>query len=133
MTIEILQSHWALIVASVVGLAVLLFVVWRIWQDSSSGRLGTELRQLQAVRSDVHKQTRALEKAEKRLGRLQARSESVKPRTAQEAAEAVEDGKALLKILQDKVMVVETRVRTIIVEEFPPKRHEALRRRYLGQ
>ena len=73
-----------------------------------------------------------LSKAERNLERLQARAESVKPRVVSEAGEAVTDGRSLLKILSDQVLVAETRVRTIITEEFPPLRHDALRHRHLG-
>ena len=133
MMIDFFQQNWALVSGSVIGWAVLMFVVWRAWQDSARGRLGGELRRLQQARAEERKQQRAVSKAEANLARLQARSESVKPRLLKEAGEAVEDGQALLKIAGDQVLVAETRVRTIIVEEFPPNRHEDLRRRYLEQ
>ena len=133
MTFEFVLKHWALLSGGALGLLVALFAGFRTWQDSSRGRLGAELRRLRKVRSEARLRQRELEKAEATLARLQARSESVKPRRIQEASEAVEDGKALLKIVGDQVMVAETRVRTIIVEEFPPTSHDNLRRRYLEQ
>jgi hypothetical protein len=57
----------------------------------------------------------------------------VKPKTLDKAKQALDDADALLRTVRDKVLVAETRVRTIIVEEYAPKRQEALRRRYLRQ
>ena len=45
--------------------------------------------------------------------------------------EAVEDARALAKIAHDQLLVAENMLRKVIVEEFPPRRHEPLRRRYL--
>jgi hypothetical protein len=72
------------------------------------------------------------DKAEKRLVKLRARADSVKPRHLQEAAEAVEDATALAKIANDQVMIAETRLRELILEEFPQNQHTALRARYFG-
>ena len=131
MTIDFVQHYWALLGGSVIGLAVVLFSCWRVWKDSARGRLGAEVRRLELARAEVRKHERAGRKAEARLKRLKSRSESVKPRLIEETAEALSDAKALVKIAGDQVMVAETRVRTIISEEFPPRRHEDLRRRYL--
>ena len=57
----------------------------------------------------------------------------MKPRRLEEAAGAVQDAEALLKIAGDKVLIAENHVRRIIVEEFPPKHHERMRSRYLPQ
>jgi hypothetical protein len=49
----------------------------------------------------------------------------------QEASEAVEDARALAKIAHDQLLVAENLLRNVIIEEFPPRRHESMRRRYL--
>ncbi len=131
MTLELLQRHWALAAASVVGLAALLFVGWRAWLASSPGRLRAANRRLRARRKESSRQSRALQRATAALGRLQKNAGSVKPVRLQEAAEAVQDAEALLKIASDQVLIAENHVRKIIVEEFPPKRHERMRRKYL--
>ena len=64
--------------------------------------------------------------------KLGARADSVKPRHLQEVEEALEDALALAKIAHDQVMIAETRVRELILEEFPPQQHTALRAEYLG-
>lgn len=131
MSPEFLQQHWALVAASVVGLVVLLFVGWRVWLDSSRGRLQAAFRRLRARRVEAARQRRTLQRATATLGRLQKNAVSVKPIRLQEATEAVHDAEALLKIANDQVLIAENHVRKIIVEEFPPKRHEDMRRKYL--
>ena len=71
------------------------------------------------------------DRAKARLEGLAGRSESVKPVRLQEARDALQDAEALLKIARDHVLIAENHVRKIIVEEFPPKHHERLRRRCL--
>ena len=131
MTLALLQHHWALLGASVLGLAVLLFAGWRTWLDSSRGRLHAARRRLLQMRRAAAKRRRACERARSGLERLAARSESVKPSRLQARQEAVMDAEALLKIANDQVMIAENQVRRIIVEEFPPKHHGRMRRRYL--
>lgn len=131
MTLEYLQQYWALVGASVVGTAVLLFVLWRAWQDSPRGRLAVARRSLHKARREARKRAWKAQSLATRLGELEAMSESVRPIRLQEAAEAVQDAEALLKIAADQVLIAENHVRKIIVEQFPPKRHERMRSRYL--
>lgn len=131
MTLEYVLQHWALVTASILGSAIVMFVAWRVWLDSPSGRLASALTRLRQRRSEAGQQRQAIEKTAANLARLQARSESVKPRRLQEVAEALQDAKALLKIAADQVLIAQNHVRVIIVEEFPPKRHEAMRSKYL--
>ena len=131
MTLANLQQHWALVGASVLGTAVLLFVLWRAWLDSPRGRLAVARRRLHAALGTARKRQKAVKSLATTLDRLEAKSESVKPVRLQEAAEAVQDAEALLKVATDQVLIAENHVRKIIVEEFPPKRHERLRNRYL--
>jgi len=133
MTVEFLQQNWALAGASVIGVAVLLFALWRGWQDSARGRLGAALAQLGQKRTQARRKQRSLRKARVRLERLRSRAEHVRPRRVQEAMEALQDAEALAKIAGDQVLIAENHVRKIIVEDFPPKRHEALRARYLNR
>ena len=53
MTFAYVQQHWALLGASVLGLAVLLFAGWRAWLDSSAGRLRAARRRLVEKRREV--------------------------------------------------------------------------------
>lgn len=131
MTLELVQQYWALLAGSVIGLVVVLMLVHRAWQDSARGRLRVAVGELRQKRQDVAKQERVLRKAENSLAGLEARSDTVAPRRLELAREAVIDDKALLKILSDQVLVAQTKARTIIFEEFPPRRHDTLRQKYL--
>lgn len=131
MTLANLQQHWALVGASVLATALLLFVVWRAWLDSPRGRLAVARRHLHAALNTARKRQQEARRLAGRLHRLEATSESVKPIRLKEAAEAVQDAEALLKIATDQVLIAENHVRKIIVEEFPPNRHERMRSRYL--
>jgi hypothetical protein len=131
MTLAQLQQHWALVGASVLGTAVLLFVLWRAWLESPRGRLAAARRHLQAALATARKRQKKLQSLASRLDRLEAAADSVKPVRLRETAEGVQDAEALLKIATDQVLVAENRVRKVIVEEFPPNRHERMRNRYL--
>ena len=131
MTLTLLQQHWALAAASILGTAVVLFVVWRAWLDSSRGRLRLAQRRLRSKVRESLRQQQGLQRKLDALERLESKAESVPPRRLQEAAEAAQDAEALLKIANDQVLVAENHVRKIIVEEFPPRLHDRLRARYL--
>jgi hypothetical protein len=132
MTFEFATRHWALLSASVLGCAVVMFVLWRIWLDSARGQLRCAVRRLREAEREAHRQRVAGEKLAATLARLLEKAESVKPRHVQETREAVQDAEALLKIATDQVLIARNHVRRIIVEEFPPRRHEAMRKKFLG-
>jgi len=132
MTLEFATTHWALLSASVLGLAVVMFVLWRLWLDSARGQLRGELRRLLEANRRARRQRLAVENLTATLDRLLAKADSVKPRHVEETREAVQDAQALLKIATDQVLIARNHVRRIIVEEFPPRRHEAMRDKYLG-
>jgi predicted metal-dependent phosphoesterase TrpH len=131
MTQALLQQHWALVVGSIVGGAALTFAAWRAWLDSPRGRLAAARRRLRSAWLEARRRQQALQQLSARLAGLQKKAESVKPRRLEETAGAVQDAEALLKIAGDQVLVAENHVRKIIVEEFPPKRHDRMRSRYL--
>lgn len=133
MMLEILGKYWALVAASVLGTAIVLFVLFRIHEDSGRGQLLARIRELRAREREAKRARKAVDKAAARLERLRARADSVKPRHGQEASEVLEDARALQKIADDQVLVARNHVRKIILEEYPPKRHAAMRARYLPQ
>lgn len=132
MTIDFLARNWALVIASVLATAVLLFIVFRVLQDSPRGRLRATVRQLRRREAAASKACRAVDKAAAKLDRLQANSAAEKPRHVQEATGSLQDARALQKITHDQVLVARNHVRKLILEEYPPKRHEAMRDRFLG-
>lgn len=130
MNLEFLTRHWALMLAGVLAAVITLFVVFRAWSDSAGGQLRAMHNALRHRRQDLSRKEKRADKAEKRLARFRARADSVKPRHLHEAAEALEDATALAKIANDQVMIAETRLRELILEEFPQNQHAALRARY---
>ncbi len=131
MTAEIIIRNWALVAASVLGTAVLLFVLFRLYRQSGRGRLRATVRELRSQEQAAMKARVAVDKAAGRLDRLRARAASTKPRLVQEAEGLLHDARALQKIANDQVLIARNHVRKIILEEYPPRRHEALRRRLL--
>ena len=132
MNLEFLTRHWALVLAGILAVVITLFVVFRVWSDSADGQLRAMHNALLRRRQELSRQQTVADKAEKKLVKLRARADSVKPRHLQEAAEALEDAAALGNIASDQVMIAETRLRELILEEFPQNQHIALRARYFG-
>lgn len=133
MTLDFAIRNWSLVVASVLALAIGLFVAHRVFSASARGQLRQQLRVLKQRYRQVDRAQRDVDKAAARLAKLRSKAASVKPRHGREAAEALEDARSLLKIAADQVLIAENHARKVIVEEFPPKRHEALRAKHLRQ
>ena len=133
MTLEYLTQNWALVIASVLGTAILLFIFYRMFEDSARGQLQATVRRLHDRERDAKAARDTVEKAVARIDRLKAKADSVKPRHVQEASETLEDACALQKIADDQVLVARNQVRKIILEEYPPQRHESMRAKYLSQ
>jgi hypothetical protein len=120
------------LIASVIGTAVLLFVLVRVYQDSAFGRLGALARDLRVRELAARSAAKEVAKATAKLERMRRRADSVKPRHAEEATGMLQDARALAKIANDQVLVARNLLRKHILEEYPPKRHAVLRARYLG-
>jgi len=133
MSFEFALRNWALVAASVVGTAIVLFLLYRSFMDSARGRLLRTTRRLRECRLAAARAAAAVDRAERKLEKLRARADSVKPRHGTEAGEALEDARALRKIADDQVLIAENHIRKVILEEFPPKRQKALRARYLPE
>lgn len=133
MTIDYLARNWALVIASVLATAILLFVLFRVFQDSTRGRLRATVKQLRQREHAARTARKAVDKAVAKLDRLREKAAAVKPRHVQEASAALEDARALQKIADDQVLIARNHLRKLILEEYPPKRHQVMRDRYLGQ
>jgi len=131
MSMDDLQQHWALLVASVIGLAVLLILVFRALLGTARARLNARVGQLRESERKAGRAGRAVIRASKKLERLRRKAQSVKPRLIDEAAGQLADAEALKKIADDQVLIAKAQVRKIILEEYPPKRQERLRQRLL--
>jgi hypothetical protein len=133
MNLQSLQSDWAIWLALAMLLLAAATIAPRLLKMTSRSKLGRVFADVKKARKELRKATRALQKAARRYDRLVARADRVKPRVLQEAEESVQDAQALVKILNDKVLVAETHVRRIIYDEFPPEKHERMRAKYLPQ
>ncbi|NIV16940.1 MAG: hypothetical protein GWN47_00690 [Woeseiaceae bacterium] len=131
MSLASAQQHWALLAASVIGLAVLLMVFAHLVLGSRGARLNACLNDLRRREKAAAAADRAVVRATKKLEQLRRRSDSVRPKSIDETREDLADAESLLKIANDQVLVARNQVRKIIVEEFPPKRQQALRKRLL--
>lgn len=125
--------NWALLLAVALAAALFLLVSFQAYRQSPRARLRAALRRSGAAGRKAKQAAALLAKRESRLGKLRARASSIKPRLLDEASEAVEDARLARKIADDQLLIARNGVRTVIVEEYPPRRHDALRRRYLAE
>jgi hypothetical protein len=133
MNLELLQSDWAMWLALAAIFIALAVLAPKLLKMTSRSKLNRVLANMKGARKELRKSVRTTRKAEKKVRKLQAGAERVKPRILQEAKEALEDAQALEKILNDKVMVAENHVRRVIHDEFPPAEHERMREKHLAQ
>ncbi len=133
MTLEYAIKNWALLVSAVLAGAVLLFVLYRTYQDSALGRLHSAAGMIARRAREARRAGKVVEQAVARGDRLRARAGAVKPRHCREASEALEDARALLKIADDQVLIAQNHVRELIVEEFPPNKQAAISSKYLPE
>lgn len=131
MSAELLQNHWALLLAAAIALLVALFLLAQKVSESAPAQLRRVRKALAYERARSRRAERAVARAEGRLRRLEHRAESAKPSLVQETKEALEDAKALVRIAQDQVMIAENHVRRVILEEFAPAKQQCLREKYL--
>jgi len=133
MDIGFLRSDWAAWAALLLSILVTALVMRAIFKRSARGQLNHALRNVRESNKALHVATKDAQKANARLEKLSGKSDKVKPRILQEARDTLEDCRALVKILDDKNQVTTNHLRRVIYEEYPPSRHEKLRRQYLPQ
>ncbi len=132
MSVEFLIRNWALVAASILATGILMFVLVRLYRESDRGQLGNRVRTLQGSYKEVARAQKGLDKASERLDELRKKASTVKPRLVEEAGEAIEDARMLLNNANDQVLIAEKNVRELILDEYPPEQHEALRQKYLA-
>ena len=131
MDVGALQSYWGPIVAAGLAALVSVMVGVALYRRSAPGQLGQRARGLRQAEREHQRAAKRLSKATSRLQRLRQNAANVKPRLIDEASGELADAEALAKIANDRWLVAANHLRRVIVEEFPPHRHDALRRRYL--
>jgi hypothetical protein len=127
------QKHWALAAAGLVGGVAVLAILWTVYRRSARGQLRARLREHRRASRAFKAAVKRANRAESRFEKLKARAANVRPSMLEEAKGTLTDARALANIASDRQQVTANRVRQVIVDEFPPSRHERLRRRYLPQ
>lgn len=133
MDTPVFTHYWALWAAAGCAAIVVYAVVARLIDQSGSGQLRQALKEHRAAINELRKARRQVRRAERRVATLGKKAERTKPRVLTEAKESLQDARSLLKICDDRSQVTANHVRRVIFEEFPPVRHETLRRRYLPE
>ena len=128
---SILKSNWALAVAAIVGFIVVVPVIIQLISRTARGQLRQTLKTLAKARHHEATAMKSVEKAERIARRLHDNADRAKPRHLQEAKDTLRDARALAKIANDKILIAENHVRRVILEEFPPLKHDAMRQKYL--
>ncbi len=131
MTMQLLTQNWALVVASVLGLAILLFVLFRLYEASPRGRLSAHVAVLRQHKAEVELAESRLVKASEHLSALRSKADTTKPKLLSEAEEAIQDAKSLRQIASDQVLRAQKLLRDVILDEFPPNRQDGLRSKYI--
>ena len=126
-----LIANWALVSALAVVGIVAAALMRHVARESPRGQLRRVRRALAVARAGSRKAHRRAARALGRCERLARRGDRARPRLLREAEEALADARALARIADDQVAIAENHVRRVIVDEFPPARHDALRARYL--
>ena len=130
MPLDSLRSAWALWAALLLALLAVMRIVVARYSTSAGGRLRKELKRLKSARKSRRAAEQGVTKASRRLAKLTDRSSDVKPRTLDEARNAMADAEQLATGARAQCMIAATRVGEIISEEFPPPQQQALRERY---
>jgi hypothetical protein len=133
MNLDALVANWALWAAVVPAAIAALFIGRILYGRSARGQLNAALRDHRDATRALEKASRSVRSLEKRLQKLESKAAKVKPRALQEAKDALDDARALSRILDDKAQVTRNLVRRAIFEEFPPSAHEKMRARYLPE
>ena len=131
MSNTLLTDNWALALAVIVASLATIVIIAVVLRNSARGRLKRVRADLRKALKSRSKTASTAGKLQRRLAKLDANADKVKPRLLQEAKDALQDARALEKIAHDKVLVAGNHVRRVIHDEFPPSRHQELRDRYM--
>ena len=91
MNSETLQSEWAAWLAIGALVVAIIVLVPKFLKTTSRSKLNRVLADMKAARKEFGKIMRETQKAEKKVEKLLARADRVKPRVLQEAKDAYED------------------------------------------
>lgn len=123
-------ENWALIAASALVLVIAGFGLVHAAGSTARFRLRRAMKVLAGKRKLLRDALRRVSDAERTVEKFGRRADKVKPRHLSDSREALEDARALAKIVHDQLLIAENHVRRIIVEEFPPAKQQRLRAKY---
>lgn len=130
---QVFINYWALIIASLLGLAVFLFVLFRLLQDSRHGQLSSALRELREREEALQNASKITAKSLLKYEKLAAGGDKVPPNRYLAAKDALAEARDTESLLKDQVLVLRNNARTIILQDYPPAKHAAMCRKYLGE
>ena len=130
---HVFVQYWAPIIASVLGLAVFIFVVFRLLQDSRRGQLSSALHEMRQREKTLYSTSKSVFNALKKCEKLSAAGDKVPPNKLLAAKDALAEARETEALLKDQVLVLRNNARTIILQDYPPAKHEAMCRKYLGE
>ena len=130
MDLSWIREYWALLGAAVAAAVALAAVGVALWRRSRRGRLGIRVREQRRRQRELDEARKAWQKASRHLQKLEKRAGRVPPKTLDEARSLLGDAERLVEVRVGALKVAQNHVRMIIVEEYPPSRHDALRRRH---
>jgi hypothetical protein len=125
-----IREHWALVGAAAAAGVASLIILISMLRQSRWGRMKALVRQHGRERRALLTAESQYVKAKQNVERLEQKIERIPPRKLDEARGALTDARRLVEIRFGALQVAENRLRTIISEEYPPRQHDALRRRY---
>jgi hypothetical protein len=131
--LQAFPQYWALIIASVLGLAILLFVLFRLLQDSRRGQLSSALSELMERDRALQSASRTVSKCLSKCEKLATKGDRVPPNKLLAAKDQLAEARETEALLKDQVLVLRNNARTIILQDYPPAKHEVMCRKYLGE
>lgn len=131
--LQVFPQYWALIIASVLGLAIAMFVAFRLIQDSRRGQLASALYELREREQALQFASKNVRKSLSKCEKMAAKGDKVPPNKMLAAKDALAEARETEALLKDQVLVLRNNARTIILQDYPPNRHEAMCRKYLGE
>ena len=126
-----IRENWALVAAVILIAIVAVAVSTHLYRRSARGQLRARISEVAAKRRDLEKATRSTQRAKQRLQNMAQKSDKTRPSSLQEAKDATADAGSLQKIAHDQVLIAENHLRRVIHEEYAPRKHQAMRERYL--
>ena len=111
-------------------LVIAIGVVLPNTMPTARGRLNRQRRELRHRRYEHHQAEKAVAKSRREFEKLQSRAQNVQPKQLREAEGHAADMQTMLGHAHDKVLVAENHVRRILLDEFPPAKHQQLLKKY---